>query len=100
MGNVNIALPTDDAVVTADSTDGIRVVPTPQGSRSVLGMENEIGSSLFSLTVLPAYGKTIQDPIANRSVPIANKASKRAYKMPSKQVECKRTLSWADIVKR
>ncbi len=84
MGNVVIALATNNAVVTADSTDGIRVVPTPQGPRSVLGKENEMGSSLFSLTVLPWYGRSVQDPIANGSVPIANKASKKAYKKPSK----------------
>ena len=66
----------------------------------LLGKENEIGSSLFSLTVLPAYGKPKQDPITNGTVPIANKASKKAYKVPSKQVECKSKLSWADIIKR
>ena len=90
MGNVDIALPTDAAVGTAVSTDGILGVSTPQGSRSVLGKENELGSSLFSLTVLPAYGTRAQDPKTNRTMPTANKASKK----PS------RPVSWADVVKR
>jgi hypothetical protein len=59
MGNVDIALPTGVAGGTADSTDGIPVVSTPQGSRSVLDKENETSSSLFSLTVLPAYGSPV-----------------------------------------
>ena len=41
MGNVDIALPTDTADVTADSTEGIPIVYTPKGSRSVLGQESE-----------------------------------------------------------
>ena len=87
MGNVDIALPTDAAVGTTTSPDGIPAVSTPPGSRSVLGKECELGSSLFSLTVLPAYGK---DPRSKISMPTANKASEK----PS------RAVSWADIVQR
>jgi hypothetical protein len=103
MGNVEIALPEEVACGSADSTDRIPMVLTPQGSRSVLKQENETGSSLFSLTVLPASGsrtKDKQDQTADVDVPLASKAIKKACKKPSKPVECKRTLSWADVAKR
>jgi hypothetical protein len=93
MGNVDIALPTDTTSVDTDSTDGIPVVSPPQESRSVLSKENETGSSLFSLTVLPAYGSPVRDTTAN-------KTSRKAYKKPSTPAGCQRRLTWADVAKR
>jgi hypothetical protein len=87
MGNVDIALPPSAADGNAGSSGGILAVPTPQGSRSVLGKINEASSSFLSLTVLPAYGKV-------KDVPIAIQATMKASKKPSKPV------TWADVVKR
>jgi hypothetical protein len=90
MGNVDIALPTDVTGDTVLVTGGIPVVATPQGSRSVLDKENELSSSLFSLTVLPASGSRV----AVKAMPIANQVSDEPPKKPSKAV------SWVDVARR
>ena len=90
MGNTDIALPTGSKDDAGDKTVGIPAVTAQQESRSVLGKENEISSSLFSLTVLPASGKCTSMLTAN------NKACKK----PSKQVDGKCTVSWAQIASR
>jgi hypothetical protein len=89
MGNTDIALPTGSKDDAGDKTVGIPAATAQQESRSVLGKENEISSSLFSLTVLPASGKCT-------SMLTANKACKK----PSKQVDGKCTVSWAQIASR
>jgi hypothetical protein len=99
MGNVDIALPNDTTANGAVVPGGIPVPDSSQGSRSVLGQESETCSSLFSLTVLPAYGSRARDSRCNPATPRANKASKGACEKPSKPVGCKRTLTWADVAR-
>jgi hypothetical protein len=86
MGNTDIPLPSEMNMDTPDPSIGIHD-GTLQESRSVLKDEIAVGGSPRSLTVLPAFGfKTRQ------SVPAGT-----GFK---KSMASKKTLSWADIVKK
>jgi hypothetical protein len=67
--------------------DGIPPVARLEESRSVLEEEKVAGSSLFSLTVLPAHRRVIRPPGSG------------ANRILSKQVPSKKALSWADVAR-
>ena len=86
MGHVNIALPSDQPTV---QPDGIPPIVKCEESRSVLEEEKVAGSSLFSLTVLPAHRRIIKLPGGGD------------VECLSKQVKSKKaSLSWVDIASK
>jgi hypothetical protein len=85
MGNTDIPLPSEMTMDTPDPSIGIHD-RTLQESRSVLKDEIAVGGSPRSVTVLPAFGAVRQ------SVPAGTETKK--------SMASKRTLSWAQIVKK
>jgi hypothetical protein len=88
MGNIEIPLPENMKVATADPSIGILDETTPLGSRSVLKDEIEADGSPRSLSVLPAYGTKVRKP------------STFDAPEPRDIVPTKRTLSWADVARK
>jgi hypothetical protein len=87
MGNTNIPLPLEMNMNTPDPSTGIPDGTTLNESRSVLKDEIAVSGSPRSLTVLPAFRiKTRQ------SVPTGTGSKK--------SMASKKTLSWAEIVKK
>jgi hypothetical protein len=60
--NIDIALPTEQASVTIDKTNGIPAVSTQQESMSVLGKEVEINPSLPPIKILSNGGPHANGP--------------------------------------
>jgi hypothetical protein len=87
MGNTNIPLPLEMNMNTPDPSTGIPDGTTLKESRSVLKDKIAVSGSPRSLMVLPAFGiKTRQ------SVPTGTGSKK--------SMATKKTLSWAEIVKK
>jgi hypothetical protein len=62
MRNTDISLPTEQASVTIDQTNGIPAVSTQQESRSVLGKEVEIKPSPPPIKILSNGGPQANGP--------------------------------------
>jgi hypothetical protein len=86
VGNTDVPLPSEMNLNTPDPSIGIPD-GTLQESRSVLKDEIAVGSSPCSLTVLPTFGSK-----ACQSVPAGTDSKK--------PTASKKTLSWAEIVKK
>jgi hypothetical protein len=87
MGNTDIPLPSEMRTNTPDPSTGIPDGTTLKESRSVLKDEIAVSGSPRSLTVLPALGIKTRQLVPNGTESKKSMASKK-------------TLSWADIVKK
>jgi hypothetical protein len=118
MGNTDIALPTDQAIITIYQTSGIPTVSTQHESRSVLGKEGAINPSPPPLKILsvsdpPSSGSTCKHVCADAhtltsvcvSAHACNPVVYEPHVSPSDDTEkhtAKATpaLSWADVPRK
>jgi hypothetical protein len=111
MGNTDSALPTEQPMVQPNGSTTLNNQPPPaklngippivkcEESRSVLEEEKEVGSSLFSLTVLPSHRRIIRPPGSDKTTTSLDKDVICGEDSHSNQVSGKDSRSWADRVK-
>jgi hypothetical protein len=113
MGNTDIALPTDQVIITTDQTSGIPAVSTQQESRSVLGKEVEINPSPPPIKILSDGGPSASGPTCKRvctgahtCTPVCASASARNPGMyephvsPYHVAKATPALNWADVARK